>query len=162
MSQKQEEEIVRCHKNRCSRQADEIAQLKLKLMSRDEEVAYLQQKLAEKDKSLRETSELHNLKSKAAISGLWESLKTLEEKVENRKETMLEECRRLERLLTGLEQHAMQGHHLCSSRTAIGLFMKIRECLREMKATGGEDENAVRQLNKLSESIETKVYPFFE
>lgn len=48
----------------------------------------------------------------------------------------------------------MGGHHMVSSRTAIGLFIKMRESIAEIKAIAGEDGDAAQKLTKLTESID--------
>lgn len=153
-SHRHEEQIARCHLQRCKQQADEIVQLKLQLVSRDDEIQFLQRKLSEKDKSLKESGQLSKLKNTAAISSLWEALKGLEQRVNDRKLVIAEECAGLARLVSGLEQHAMGGHHMVSSRTAIGLFIKMRESIAEIKAVVGEDGDAAAKLSKLSHSVD--------
>ncbi len=153
-SLKMERMTLKQARDLCREQAREIEQLKLKLASRDDEMKFLQRRVAEKDKLLRDASNLNTLKSKAAIAGLWEALQHLEEKVNSRKKTIGVECDRLERLIAGLEQHSMKGHHMVSSRTAIGLFLKIREGLSEIKTLAGQEERSGESLSSLARRAE--------
>lgn len=154
-SQESEEHTARCHQKRCKQQQDEITKLKLKLVSREEEIQFLQKKLSEKDKILRESSQLNKLQNTAAIASLWDSLRNLESNINNRRALISEECLSLERLLGGLEQHAMRGHHMVSSRTAIGLFIKMREAIGEIRAAAGEDGEAAAGLGKLANQLDS-------
>lgn len=88
------------------------------------------------------------------MASLWDALKALEQRVNDRRLVIAEECDGLARLVSGLEQHAMGGHHMVSSRTAIGLFIKMREAIDEIKAIIGEDGDAASRLTKMSDSVD--------
>jgi seryl-tRNA synthetase len=112
---------------------DEVVQLKIKLSARDDEIKYLQRRLSEKEDTIRDMGSKHTLTHKAAISSLWDSLKSLETKVTDNSTNISAVCSRLERVTAGLERHSMQGHHLVGSRSAVGLFLKLREGIDEIR-----------------------------
>lgn len=116
---------------------DEVVQLKMKLSARDDEIKFLQRKMAEKEGVIRDMASKHTLSHKAAVGSLWDSLKGLETKVTDNSTNISAVCGRLERIVAGLERHSMQGHHLVGSRSAVGLFLKLREGIDEIRTLVG-------------------------
>jgi chromosome segregation ATPase len=121
---------------------DEVVQLKIKLSAREDEIKYLERRLSEKEDIIRDMGSKHTLTHKAAISSLWDSLKSLETKVTDNSTNITSVCSRLERITAGLERHSMQGHHLVGSRSAVGLFLKLREGINEIRTLVGTTSKA--------------------
>jgi len=120
------------------------------LEAKNEEIRKLREIMAKKDEELREArfeqrqlegrlakfddyEKSVELKSKVASQSLRQSLTSLEKSSEDRGRLAKAECDRLLRLVSGLEKHTMHGHHLVASRTTVGLLLKIRHGLDNLK-----------------------------
>ena len=72
-------------------------------------------------------------KISSATAAWKQSSETAERALEERKRIVQSECDRLVRLVSGIERHTMHGHHAVASRTTIGLLLKTRHGLENLK-----------------------------
>jgi len=115
-----------------------------------EEAKRLRQALDERERELKECrfemkqmqSRLNVLQSSEksleakithATAALKQTCETAEKALEDRKRIVQSECDRLVRLVSGIERHTMHGHHAVASRTTIGLLLKTRHGLENLK-----------------------------
>ena len=79
----------------------------------------------------------------SATAALKESCELAERSLDGTKRVVHSECDRLIRLVSGIERHTLHGHHAVASRTTIGLLLKTRHGLENLKKTVLDGSNAI-------------------
>jgi predicted RNase H-like nuclease (RuvC/YqgF family) len=112
-----------------SQQVEESAALKDELR----EAKYEIHNLTLRCRKAEDANRSNEVAGKALITALRQSLEKSESERLVRDQTLLEDCERLLRLVSGVEKHSMHGHHLVASRTATSLLLKIRQSINNIK-----------------------------
>ena len=142
--QEQQDDMLRQRQN--SQQFEEAKWLRQQLDERDREVKecrYEIKQLQSRLNVLQSSEKSLEMKIANATATLKHSCEVAERTLEDRKTVVQSECDRLIRLVSGIERHTMHGHHAVASRTTIGLLLKTRHGLENLKRAVLEGSSVV-------------------
>ena len=141
---RQQEESLQGRQN--SVQFEEARRLRQALEDRECELkeCRFEMKQMQSRLSLLQSSEKSwDNKISSATAALKESCGVVERSLDGTKRVVHSECDRLIRLVSGIERHTLHGHHAVASRTTIGLLLKTRHGLENLKKTVLDGSNAI-------------------
>lgn len=119
-----------------SAQFEECRRLSSELELRDRELKecrYEMKQMQARLSMLQTSEQSWETKISNATSNLKQSCDLAERALEEKKRIVQAECDRLIRLVSGIERHTTHGHHAVASRTTIGLLLKTRHGLENLK-----------------------------
>jgi hypothetical protein len=117
-------------------QFEECRRLSTELELRDREIKecrYEMKQMQTRLSMLQTSEQSWETKISNATSSLKQSCDVADRALEEKKRIVQAECDRLIRLVSGIERHTTHSHHAVASRTTIGLLLKTRHGLENLK-----------------------------
>jgi uncharacterized phage infection (PIP) family protein YhgE len=142
------------------KQNDHIIKLETQLMSREEEVKYLKNKLGKKEQSLEESKKLLELKAKAIEDEVRQSFVESHATLMHKYRVIEQSTSRLLPLITAVERSTMHGRHMIPTETNMSMIVKLKEGIQHI-ASAVSDASSLQIVRSSSNSKENQVcqYP---